>query len=65
MLDYGFHFQMEVIDGETVFASNICNEMFKTSEILEKHIIEKHDNELKDFEKDYEDFDEPEDTIYE
>ena len=38
LLDYGFHFQMEVIDGKTVFACNICNEMFDTSEIVEKHI---------------------------
>ena len=33
--------------------------------MVEKHIIEEHNNELKDFEKDYEDVDDPEDTKYE
>ena len=62
LIEYGFHFQMEVIDGETVFACNIRNGMFETSEIVEKHIMKEHNNEFKDFEKDYEDNDEPEDT---
>ena len=61
-LDHGFHFPMEVLDGKTVFACNICHEMFETSEIVQKHITKKHHNELKDFEKEYEHGGEPEDT---
>ena len=39
LLDYGFHFQMEVLDGETIFACSMCHEIFETIEIVEKHIM--------------------------
>ena len=62
LLDYGFHFQMEVLDEETVFVCNMCHEMFETSEIVEKLILKEHKGELKDFEKEFEDVGEFEDN---
>ena len=42
MTDENDMFQMEIVENETVYACNICDQGFETSEEVKKHIKETH-----------------------
>ena len=46
---------MEVVNGETLYVCNICNEGFKSSDSVEEHILKMHVDDLKEWEKQFED----------
>ena len=55
--DYGFEgiedmFEIEIIDGEQVYACNICNEGFDQDAEVKKHIEEKHNEIIQQITKD-------------
>ena len=54
-LDYEVHFQMEVIDGETVYVCNICHEDFESSDVVDSLILCAHEDDLLEWEKQFED----------
>ena len=62
LLDVEDYFQIEVVDGETLFVCNVCNEGLDTEQEIAKHIQNNHESLLNDDSYDdnelYEGFDE-------
>ena len=42
-------FQMEVLDNEIVYVCNLCDEVFTEIDVLKKHLIQIHTQELNSF----------------
>ena len=54
-LDFGVHFQMEILGGENWIVCNICNEGFENSDKLEEHIVTDHRDDIAKWEEQFED----------
>ena len=48
MVDIEDYFQIEFVDGEPVFACNICNEGLDTEEEIANHIRDEHESIMND-----------------
>ena len=48
LLDVEDYFQIEVVDGETLFVCNVCNEGLDTEQEIAKHIQNNHESLLND-----------------